>query len=156
MANSAINPARSRPARHVSNVSWTILGEGNSFTHKKYTFNFIKKIWNRTSTIEMQMGPANLRISAKSSLNIFVQYCQRLSNIKHYLYVCDQHQQYQQAGLGVWLFSYLLCLLAWVAACCYSQPSQFPTQLLLVPGISTCSTPQHTTYSELGDLDKSY
>ena len=38
MANSAINPARSRPARHVSNVSCTILGEGSSFTLKKYTF----------------------------------------------------------------------------------------------------------------------
>ena len=47
------------------------------------------------------MGNLIRRISAKSSVNIFVQYCQRLSNIKHYLYVCDQHQQYQQAGLGV-------------------------------------------------------
>ena len=64
MANSAINPARSRPARHVSNVSCTVLGEGSSFTLKKYTFNFIKKIWNRTSTIEMQMGPAKTGLGA--------------------------------------------------------------------------------------------
>ena len=117
MANSAIHPARSRPSKHVSNVSCTVLGEGSSFTLKKYTFNFIKKIWNRTSTIEMQMGPANLRISAKSSLNIFVQYCQRLSNIKHYLYVCDQHQQYQQAGLGVSVTIQLSALLARLGGC---------------------------------------
>ena len=97
----------------------------------------IWEIWNRTSTFEMGLSKNICKIFTKQWISLFNIFKDRqTSNITCMSATSTSNQQ---AGPGVWLFSYLLCLLAWVAACCYSPPPQFLTQLLLVPGISTCS-----------------